>query len=507
LEVLNMVLSAYIEIKKKKYCFWLLYVVLISSVLLMTLTGCPLVTGEDEGEGEGEGTIEGENEGEGEGVVEGENEGEGEGASEGEDEQVWPGVANAWSWDGSWSPQEGTLPPAGFYDDTYFDGHMVGNDASPLLPPGAWDWISDQGGVSPLAQWRTFEDRVGTFALLADEDGDPFGWRLFPNEPSAVVLDFRVELLEGSSGVEVLDLGAGGLLFQTGKIWLGDGPDMIRFGESQAADWHTGSSTHGSMADNDLVIGGGPVGLAAGEYNVLQSTVHTGPGRDLVFMNNIERAGVDLGNGEHGRTDSLDPDDGDDMVVIGGNCYDFRIFCGEGNDVIIWRVDETLQNTPWIGPNFFGGGGWAPAVWDEGTDRIVLDVPLDTELQEAVTGVVPAGMVGLHMAPDYDPEPVPDGPTENNLFARYYGRAGIGPEGQKTLRLIYNSASEHVVSGDCGISGIEELQIGIGPGARVYRIDEVNGGGVEDPGLAPITEVPSRADYLQLFDTFGTSTR
>ena len=52
---------------------------------------------------------------------------------------------------------------------------------------------------------------------------------------------------------------------------------------------------------------------------------------------------------------------------------------GEGNDVMVWYVDDNVQTTTWLGPNFFGGGGHGDALWnDSGTDRLVLAVPTDS---------------------------------------------------------------------------------------------------------------------------------
>lgn len=442
---------------------------------------------------------------EGETVAEGEaiTEGEGEDAGEGEFTGPWPGSANAYSWDGSWSPDSESLPPEGLYDDVYFDGHEAAGGSSPVLPPGAWDWVDEETGhVTELGAWQAFSANLGIFEPLEDNEGGPFGWRLVGNAEGGVAWNYAGDRFESSSGTDVMDLGPGGQIFFTGALNLRDGPDMVRYLQSWAADWRTGSSDSGHLRDNDLVIAGSDIGRPAGEYDLRTSTVHTGPGSDLVFVNNIERAAVDLGNGANGRTDTLDPNDGDDMVVVGGNGYDFRIYGGEGNDTLVWRVDEVNQNTPWLGVSFFGGGGWAPATWDEGTDRLVLVVPVDTPVHSGGPSTE-SGVVAVWVDPDYGTDPIPDPPTEDDVFARYYGSAGIGPDGKKTVLWAYESASGSVHTGYCTMTGIEELQVGLGPQARVYRIDEVQGAATHDPSLTPLIDVPSRATAHSLMDQFA----
>lgn len=426
---------------------------------------------------------------------------EGEGEGEGET-GTWPGIANAYSWDGSWEPDAEDLPPDGLYDDVYFDGHEVAGEASPVLPPGAWDWV-DEGtsNVTELGAWQAFSSNLGTFEPLEDNAGHPFGWRFLGNAAGGVTWNYEGDRYEGSAGTDVLDLGPAGRISLTSALSLRDGPDMVRYLECSAADWRTGSSAAGHLRDNDLAIAGGDTARPAGEYDVRTSTLHTGPGRDLVFVNNIERAAVDLGNGANGRTDTLDPNDGDDMAVVGGNGYDFRLFGGEGNDTFVWRVDEVNQNTPWLGANFFGGGGWTPAAWDEGTDRIVLVVPVDTAVENGAASAA-SGVVAVWIDPDYSPDPVSDPPTEDDVYARYYASAGIGPGGKKTVLWAYESVSGNVHTGYCAMTGIEELQVGLGPQARVYRIDETNGVATYDASLPPLVDLPSRATANALMDSF-----
>ena len=102
----------------------------------------------------------------------------------------------------------------------------------------------------------------------------------------------------------------------------------------------------------------------------------------------------------------------------------------------------------------------------------------------------------------YNETPVPDPPTEHDVFARYHETSGIGPGDKKTQWLVYRSASGHLNTGGCSMAGIEELQVGVGPNAKVYRIDEVNGGAVFDDSLVPITQIPERSQYLQYIEDY-----
>ena len=265
---------------------------------------------------------------------------------------AWPGVENLYSWDGSWSPAEETLPPAGLFDDIYFDAHNVNGQPSPLLPPGDWN----RPGVL-LGRWTAFKSQIGDFELLKDLNLNPYGWRLLPNTPDAALLNYHVDVFEGSSGSDSFDLGPEGRITQTDAFTLGDGPDLVRFRYASAANWRTGSDLTGGTHDNDLVVGGSMPALSTGKFDITASTVHTGPGRDLIVISNIGRAAIDAGNGAGGRTDTLDPIDGDDWVIIHGNAYDFRIFGGGGKDTFVWYADEVIQTTPWLGASFFGAAG------------------------------------------------------------------------------------------------------------------------------------------------------
>jgi hypothetical protein len=396
----------------------------------------------------------------------------------------WP-TPNEHSWNGSWSPADGDFPIAGLLDDEYFDGH----DASPILPPGEWDW---DDGRDDLANWRNFENNLGRFQQLKDARDRHFGWALAPNEPEACDYQGPGFYFEGSSGPDQMDLGPRGEIHSSGDGNLADGPDVLVFNSSFSLDYRTGSSERGSARDDDLVIGGCDEN-ADGEFDILTSTFHTGPGADWVFVRDISRSAVDLGNGAGGRTDTLDDGDGNDLVVIRGNAHDFRVYGGAGNDVAVWFVDEVVQTTTFLGPNFFGGGGAGDALWDEGTDRLVLAVP-------TATPIVPRGSTpdGALMVRASDGDVRLDDPTQGDPFARYCIECGTGPGGRKTLILEYRSLDGGAVfTGHFYVTAFEEVQVGLGDGARVYRIDDVAGTLTEMPGADPFLPPTPPADYCQ----------
>lgn len=385
------------------------------------------------------------------------------------DLSTWP-TANEWSWNGSWAPAAADFPVPGLLDDEYGDGH----DGTPVLPPGEWDW-NDAG--NDLANWRNFESNLGSFDPLMDSMGRQYGWRLVGVSPS---VDYQgpAAYFEGSSGTDILDLGPMGSIHSFAAGNLGDGPDVLVFDSSHSLDFRTGSSLSGSSRDDDLVIAGCRPNTDDG-FDVLTTTVHTGPGNDWVFVRDISRAAIDLGNGESGRTDALDPADGHDLIVLRGNTHDFRVFGGRGDDVAVWHLDDNVQTVTWLGPNFFGGGGKGSALWDDpGTDRLVLAVPADTRM---VTST-PTPNGGLLVMPT-DGEFVDDPPTAADPFATYCVECGTGPGGRKTIILEYNSADGSVHTGYFFVTAFEELQVGVGEGARVYRLDDVAGTATLDETL------------------------
>ncbi|MCP4712461.1 MAG: tandem-95 repeat protein [Planctomycetes bacterium] len=434
----------------------------------------------------------------------------------------WPGEPNDHSWDGSWtpSPAELVFPPGypGLFDETYNDGHLVYGEPSPILPPGNWD---GPYGIE-LHYWNNYSNSLfGDFNMLTDSNGNPFGWRFMPINPVSCELVAGVETFHGSSGTDIWDIAPEGSFHSTGNptygppFNLGDGPDMFRFKYGWSGAITIGSSLTGHENDNDLMIAGGDI---PGQVNdIMTFGIVTGPGDDLVFVNNMERAVIDLGNGDGGRTDTIDPNDGDDIAVFGGLFRDNRIIGGAGDDIFVWNMDEHYQENPngeWIGGPAFGCGAWDPAVWGcDDNDRLVLNIPDDTELLNAVfpnrlNGLpVQNGRICVGVRSDFDGENHIDTPTENDLYARYYYLPGYGPNNELPLTFHYRSASGHVNSAWVEFIAIEELQIGTGPNAKVYDVDLFTAAVTHNPSKTPyyIDEIPSRADYNNLMDTFAST--
>lgn len=395
----------------------------------------------------------------------------------------WP-TANTYSWDGLWVPG---FPLDGLLDNEYFDGHEGNDGATPILPPGRWDW---DDGNNDLANWRNFKNNLGDFEMLRDSQGNHFGWRLAGVNPSAIDYQGPAEYFEGSSGADLFNLGAGGKIHSFGSGDLRDGPDVLVFNESYSLDFRTGSSSGGHSHDNDLVVAGCE-SRPDGAFGVLTSTIHTGPGHDWVFVRDWSRSAIDLGMGQDGRTDSTDPFDGDDLVVIRGNAHDFRVFGGQGNDTAVWFVDEVVQKpeNTWLGPNFFGGAGVDDKVWgDNGTDRLVLAVDTDTPIV-TTTPTPPGSLLVKASEGIYEI----DEPTVGDPFAVYCVQCGVSNEGEKTVILEYNSPDDKIHTGYFWLNSFEELQIGLGENARLYTIDAVNGTVTEAPQLER-TRVPSLPD-------------
>jgi hypothetical protein len=376
----------------------------------------------------------------------------------------WP-EPNEHSWNGGWTPD---CPVAGLLDEEYGDGHPdTSGDPTPVLPPGRWDW---DDGDDDLANWRNFEANIGTFEMLVDGDGCHFGWRLACNDVDACDYSGPAADFSGSPGTDVLDLGPGGAIHSFTDGELGDGPDVLVFEQSWTLDFRTGSSLSGADRDDDLVMGGCGAN-PDGAWDVTTTTIHTGPGADWVFIRDISRAAVDLGNGEGGRTDAVDPADDDDLLVVRGNAHDFRVFGGAGDDVAVWWVDENVQTTTWLGPNFFGGGGYGDALWeDAGTDTLVLAVPADTPIVTS-TPTPPGALLVMPT----DGVVLLDDPTQHDPFARYCIECGTGPGGRKTVILEYLSADESVHTGYFFVTAFEVLQVGVGDGATVWDVDDAAG--------------------------------
>ncbi|MCA9602321.1 MAG: hypothetical protein R3A78_05660 [Polyangiales bacterium] len=391
-------------------------------------------------------------------------------------ESGWP-EANEWSWNGLWQPN---FPLEDLLDDQYNDGHK-GSDGmpTPILPPGEWDYTPDN---AELANWRNFHGNIGNWVSISDSMARPFGWRLDPIQPGAVDYQGPAAYFEGSGGVDWLSLGAAGQVHSFGDGNLRGGPDVLVFDRSYALDFRTGSSDAPGQSDDDLVVMGCK-NRPDGSFGIDTTTIHTGPGHDWVFARNISRTAVDLGNGASGRTDSLDNGDGDDLVVLGGNTHDFRVYGGKGDDTAVWFIDENVQTERWLGPNFFGGGGAGDALFgDDGTDRLVLAIPTDTQL--VTTTPTPAG--GL-LTKQTDGGFIVDEPTVGDPFAVYCVECGEGPGGRRTVIFEYNSANGKIETGYFYVTAFEEIQVGLGDGARVYRIDDVNGTIEPLPNATPTT--------------------
>lgn len=413
--------------------------------------------------------------------------------------QDWPKPASNYSWEGTWLP---SFPIPNMYDEYYFDGHEQNGKVTPVLPPGIWDYKQDHN----LLNWKNWRSTFGHFGALVDDQKHLFGWKIIPD---FLPVNFGTVggFFNGSPGADVLDFGIGSWIHGTDQIALGDGPDVVRFEKSIALFLRTGSSLSGSLADNDLVIAGKNTIPSDGSIDIEKTSIATGPGRDLIFIQNMHAAAVDAGCGQGGRTNATDPNDGDDIVVYGGNMHDFRFMGGKGNDIAVWYADEVRQQAagwPWLSPAFFGGGGWGNALWeDNGTDRLIMAVSPNTVVANTY-GAPPPGQLNVYLLKDYSPQPWVDLPTKDNLFARYCVTCGIGPSQKKTITIEYVSPNNTVFTGRFWLTAFEELQIGIGPGAKVYTLDEVNGKAILNNSLTPFSP-PTRAQYNQVADAFVNS--
>jgi hypothetical protein len=391
----------------------------------------------------------------------------------------WPS-SNTYSWDGSWNPSASEFPLSGLLDPKYNGTYQARDGSKPALPPGKWDWKASD---DDLANWANFASNVGTFTALKDAQGHQYGWQLVLATPTSVDVDARGGFLYGSSGSDIFNLGAHSKLASFAEGNLGDGPDILVFNASNTLDFRTGSTSTGSLRDNDLVVAG-CVPQVDATYLIQTTTIHTGPGSDWVFIRDFTTSAIDLGNGANGRTDSVDSTDGDDQVVIRGNSHDFRIFGGNGKDTLFWYVDDNVHSTQtgWLGPNFFGTGGAASALWGTDTDRLVLVIPSDTPIvytDDTVNGTILIKSAGANA--------VLDDPTQGDPYAAYCVECGTGPGGRKTLILSYRSTNGQVFTAYSYLTDIEELQVGVGDTARVYRLDDIQGKATLDLSLNPVT--------------------
>lgn len=366
------------------------------------------------------------------------------------------------------------------FDEKYSDGHLWKGEATPILPPGQWDW---EPSDNDLANWRNFEENVGSFKLLHDAADQPAGWALLGVAPNAVDFAGPAAYFDGSDGRDVINLGPTGKIHSmTGR--LGDGPDVLVFNESWSLDFSTSSGAGGAACDDDIIVAGCGEN-ADGSFDIETTSIHAGSGDDLLFVRDAERSGFDAGN-LGGDTSALDPDDGDDIAIFRGNMLDFRFFGGRGDDTAVWYVDEVKQESEWLGPNFFGGGGDGEALWgDAGVDRLVLVIPESTQV--IADGATQPGQLLVRVLKDYKNDVQWDGPTASDPKARYCVTCGVGPLGRKTVTLEYRSADGKIHTGYFWVTAFEEIQIGVGAGAKVYSLDDVAGAVTLDAGLVPFT--------------------
>lgn len=365
-----------------------------------------------------------------------------------------------YSWDKLLTYKDFSFPIVGLFDNEY-----------ETLPPGTWDWNDSNNDG---ANYRNFETNIGTFEALKDIDGNQYGWKLIGNNPDAIDYSGAAAYFEGSPGIEIINLGKNGEIGSFGSGNLGDGPDVLVFDKSHTLDFRTGSSISGSKHDNDLVIAGCNPNTGT-SFDISTTTIHTGPGSDLVFVRDMERSAIDAGNGNSGDTSVIDEADKADTVIFRGNMLDFRFFGGNGNDTAVWYVDEVNQEpSTWLGPNFFGGGGSGDAIWgDTGTDTLVLAIPADTKITD--TTPTKPGELLVRIPKDYSNEIVWDNPVYDDIYARYCISCGISKDNKKTLTLEYNKKDGTVSTGYFTVTDFENLQIGTGTDAKTYEFDNING--------------------------------
>jgi len=382
------------------------------------------------------------------------------------------------------------LSPEAVYDEKYFDGHIQNGKPTPILPPGRWDWAAAN---NDLATWKTFKNTIGDLKLLKNAQNQPIAWQLIANAPGGVDYTGSAPYFEGSSLSDIVNLGAQGALHSFSGSLRG-GPDILVFNKAWAIDFSTSSVQAGAANDDDLVVAGCDVNNTSA-FDIQGASIHTGAGSDRIFVRDAKAAGFDAGNLD-GVTSNLDPQDGDDIVVYRGNMLDFRFFGGRGNDTAVWYADEGKQTTAWLGPNFFGGGGAGDALWnDPGKDRLVLVIPKDTQMISS--GATQPGQLLVRILNNYNPNIDWDDPTVNDPKAKYCITCGVGPQGRKTLTLEYRSKSDHIHTGYFWVTAFEELQIGLGPQALVYTLNDILGKATLDPSLTPFEPPPLDPKYCQ----------
>ncbi len=89
------------------------------------------------------------------------------------------------------------------------------------------------------------------------------------------------------------------------------------------------------------------------------------------------------------------------------------------------------------------------------------------------------------------------------VMARYH-TSYKNHEGRRTMMIEYRRPDGNSTTGYMTLVSFEELQVGIGKNAKVYRIDDITGIVEYDPDLTPLhdADIPKRASYRHLFGEY-----
>jgi hypothetical protein len=85
--------------------------------------------------------------------------------------------------------------------------------------------------------------------------------------------------------------------------------------------------------------------------------------------------------------------------------------------------------------------------------------------------------------------------TKDYFDGRYCIPCGKGPGGEVSLIIEWVSPDGSIDTGYVSVTAFEELQLGVGAGAKVFRLDQVAGHAILDATLKPI-DVPEWPDAL-----------
>lgn len=381
----------------------------------------------------------------------------------------WPST-NEWSWNGSWTPTASDFPVQGLLDEKYNGGSAdagVPDSGMPMLPPGRWDEVETN---NDLAHYNAFSDSVGRLEPVRDSQERQYGWRVRPLVTEPMDYSGAATYFDGSSGADLLHFGRAGKVHSITNVNLGDGPDELIFHGGFSFEVRTGSSATGALHDDDLVLAGCSTDRNAVTY-LTSSVLRTGPGSDWVFAGDFKQFVFDLGNGENGRTDTIDMNDGKDYLAVRGNTNEFRVMGGRGDDIVAWYVNENRQDGADLKASFYGGGSAGDAIWgDTGTDRLILVIDPATEIIQGQA--TEPGSIGLRLAAG---DLLMDPDTMDDPMTSFCVDCGTSPDDRRTLILEYLSEDSGVYTGMVLITAFELLQIGAGSIGVVYRIDDVNG--------------------------------